>query len=297
MILAIITLGVVIVFSLTVPPEWLDAMGEFATALAKPVFIPMLNLLSKPAFVYIASFIIVLAAIVICALYYLRFVRPDIKRLKMLNASIGQLPRPEDVDAPTPDGALDAVGNLLQKTCFFVATYEEYLRERSERGRLPTLAFDRAVHLGEWQQDRPIRSVFMAMPSYFTMIGLILTFAGLVAALYFAARGFRTGNPEEAQLAIVQLLHASSFKFLTSVAALVGAFAISICFKLGDASVRIRALDTASSVDRYLRLWTRGDTSRTSESQTAELAKSINALTSLLADSRAGFINAAGTKA
>jgi hypothetical protein len=51
----------------------------------------------------------------------------------------------------------------------------------------------------------------------FVGIGLVFTFLGLVAGLYFASRGMLAADLGSARTALVQLLHASTFKFLTSI--------------------------------------------------------------------------------
>ena len=94
-----------------------------------------------------------------------------------------------------------------------------------------------------------------ALPGYFTWLGLILTFIGLVVALYFAARGFRSGDIAEARTSILQLLNASSFKFLTSVAALSGALLVSIAYRFCLSQLRTESERTVAYIEAYVSLW------------------------------------------
>ena len=58
------------------------------------------------------------------------------------------------------------------------------------------------------------------MPNYLVGLGLLFTFAGLVAALYFASGGVVAPSIQEAQDSLRHLLAAATFKFVTSIAGL-----------------------------------------------------------------------------
>lgn len=61
---------------------------------------------------------------------------------------------------------------------------------------------------------------FMAVPNYLVGLGLLFTFLGLVAALYFASAGVTAATIQDAQGALRDLLSAATFKFVTSIAGL-----------------------------------------------------------------------------
>lgn len=61
---------------------------------------------------------------------------------------------------------------------------------------------------------------YTAVPNYLVGLGLLFTFAGLVAALYFASAGVAAASIQEAQAALRHLLGAATFKFVTSIAGL-----------------------------------------------------------------------------
>jgi hypothetical protein len=58
---------------------------------------------------------------------------------------------------------------------------------------------------------------FLGLPNDFVGLGLVFTFLGLVAGLYFASRSMMSADISEARTALTELLHAATFKFLTSI--------------------------------------------------------------------------------
>lgn len=131
------------------------------------------------------------------------------------------------------------------------------------------------------------RGLMAALPGYFTSLGLIFTFMGLVAALYFAAGGFRSGNLEDARAAIMQLLNASSFKFLTSVSALASALLISIVHRYAQSRLRSSVNETVGLIESYLALWRSASPSSAERGDAADrrvddLVSAVRALTSRL---------------
>ncbi len=73
---------------------------------------------------------------------------------------------------------------------------------------------------------------FQALPNYFVGVGLLFTFIGLVAALYFASKGVEADSVQQAQDSLKKLLHAATFKFLTSIAGIFVSLFLSIEYRL-----------------------------------------------------------------
>lgn len=73
-------------------------------------------------------------------------------------------------------------------------------------------------------------SLYQAIPNYFVGVGLLFTFFGLVAALYFASEGV-AGDVKQAKESLGNLLTAATFKFLTSIAGLISSLLLSISVK------------------------------------------------------------------
>ena len=66
------------------------------------------------------------------------------------------------------------------------------------------------------ERDLRLR-VYFGLPNDFVGIGLVFTFMGLVAGIYFASRSMMSTDLAESRQALVQLLHAATFKFMTSI--------------------------------------------------------------------------------
>lgn len=82
--------------------------------------------------------------------------------------------------------------------------------------------------------------LMQAMPNYFVGLGLVMTFLGLIAGLYFASQGMRTADMIEARAALVHLLNSATFKFLTSVAGISMSLIVSLVFRISVQSLSLR---------------------------------------------------------
>ena len=73
-------------------------------------------------------------------------------------------------------------------------------------------------------------AAFRAMANYFVGVGLLLTFFGLAAALFFASESITAGGGDVAktQEALQKLLNAATLKFMTSIAGLLSSIVLSV---------------------------------------------------------------------
>jgi hypothetical protein len=71
-----------------------------------------------------------------------------------------------------------------------------------------------------------------AIPGFFVGLGLLLTFIGLVLALYRAAGSTGAGSADAMTKSLSDLLHAATFKFSTSIAGLGASLALSLLFRI-----------------------------------------------------------------
>lgn len=85
-------------------------------------------------------------------------------------------------------------------------------------------------------------TLYRKLPDFFVGIGLVFTFCGLVAGLYFAGNGLTTGDLAAAKSNLMYLLNASTFKFLTSIAGVSASLLVTFVVQVGLESVR-RGLD------------------------------------------------------
>lgn len=254
-IYTLILLALALGAKLYLTPEWQGALGESATALVKPVLAPIVDLINAPAFVYVASLVLVVAAILACILYRRRVIVPQIRRLRALETAVRKLPVPSPRQTVPMGDAMRGLGEALKAQRLFASTWAGYQLQASREGGVSELPFSFFAASDPTVNDAERRGLMHGLPGYFTSVGLILTFVGLVVALYFAAKGFRSGNMEEARAAILQLLNASSFKFLTSVAALTGAMIVSMALRYNLSALRRETEWTIGVVDEYLASW------------------------------------------
>jgi hypothetical protein len=82
--------------------------------------------------------------------------------------------------------------------------------------------------------------LMQALPNYFVGLGLVMTFLGLIAGLWFASQGMRAADMIEARAALVHLLNSATFKFLSSVAGIAMSLVVSLAFRISVQSLRIR---------------------------------------------------------
>lgn len=239
-IVALIALAAVWIAHSTGPAA-IDAVGEVAIAVFRPVAIFLLNLLNSRAFIPLLSGVILLAGIYVCFHFYRRVCLPSILAHQALAARL------EPMRAGRAN--LEQIDNVMRSQSLLAVPWMRFMGQYRIEGRSPTSSFQTFIDHDERERTELNRDLYQAVPGYFTTVGLILTFAGLVAALHFASVGFRSGNLDEAKLAIFQLLNASAFKFLTSVAALLAAFVIAIVVRLGSRQVQQEVLKTAFVLD------------------------------------------------
>ncbi len=240
-------------YKLATDVAWQDAIGDSATAIFRPIAIHLINLINAPAFVYVASSVIILAAVVACVVYWIDVVAPSMKRLYAIRVAILSAPAGADTAGAGWKDVMSPVAAILNGDDQLAAGWRFFDRQARQAGEVPDVTYAACV-AGAAPADA--RQGWMrSLPGTFTSIGLILTFIGLVVALYFAARGFRSGNMEEARLSIVQLLNASAFKFLTSVAALFSALSVSLFLQYTDARLDRLRQEIVAQVDNLIEGW------------------------------------------
>ena len=97
---------------------------------------------------------------------------------------------------------------------------------------------------------------WQALPNYFVGFGLLCTFLGLVSGLYFAAQGVASPIPETARKALEDLLHAATFKFLTSIAGVLASLGLSIFIRSQTQILQLRVDDFCRLLEERLILVT-----------------------------------------
>ena len=89
--------------------------------------------------------------------------------------------------------------------------------------------------------------LYRAMPNLLVGIGLLLTFFGLVTALFFTTAAIRSATDLAAsQNALRDLLYAASFKFYTSIAGLGGSIVLTLVLRYGTSAIE-KSFDALAS--------------------------------------------------
>ena len=242
-------------YLLIINKSWRDAIGGAAEAVVRPVLRPLVNVILEPAFVYTTALALFLAGLLACAMFWFKVARPELGKLRMLQSEITRLTMPRNQDPRPRFEAMKLLGDLLRRESMFLSAWALFQGQfvQSQRISEQPFSYFAAEEPAESAVDH--RGFMAALPSYFTSLGLILTFIGLVVALYFAAKGFRSGNLEQAREAILQLLNASAFKFITSVAALGTALLISIFYRFCLSLLRSERNRTVAVIEAYISIW------------------------------------------
>jgi hypothetical protein len=253
--LIVLLLVAIVAIRLFQDPTLQDWLGDQTTALVKPVISQVLVLVNAPPFTYIMSSVIFLSAVILCLLYWRRRVVPQRQVLKEISDRLEALRITGQNGARTWPELSMQMGVLLAPSPALLSAWNLHVSALTNGAGRTNGSFSDTAENELSRRDRYEAGLMSALPGYYTTIGLILTFIGLVVALYFAARGFRSGNIDEARAAIIQLLNASAFKFLTSVSALAGALLISLATRAMTSGLRLLAATTAGRVDDLLAQW------------------------------------------
>jgi hypothetical protein len=119
----------------------------------------------------------------------------------------------------------------------------------------PTGAAPRAanhIDMGAVERSGCGVNAFGQMGGHIMAIGLVLTFCGLVAGLYFAGKGLVASDLATARASLVQLLQAATFKFLTSIAGIGTSIGMSLVHQRSSAALAIAIDDMTMSLDEAL---------------------------------------------
>ena len=181
---------------------------------------------------------LVMIAVLALIWVWLGQVVPVIRALNKLTGSIEQLSSASDFVKN-----FNKIDRLLLRTKGTKAGWTEYKKrlifpEDLSSGKPIRSTVSPAYFINaNYAEGRVLHLKFYGQfPDYLVGFGLILTFIGLVSALYFAALGLESGNATEARDSLTALLSAATFKFITSIAGISSSIFFSIVFhKINDA--------------------------------------------------------------
>ena len=173
-----------------------DAFAAPTGQFIKPALTPLANLTNDPAFVYVAATAIPLSSLFVMVVYWQRGISPQITAYRRAEIGIAALPKPFGTERKKT--ACDGVAAVLERDGVLLT------RDAAERPRLPSRSVSHYAAADPTNSLNWQGGFMVSLLSCYTTLGLILTFVRLVVALYFAARGFRSGDMTEARQAIVQ---------------------------------------------------------------------------------------------
>lgn len=185
----------------------------------KEFFIPVaqiyLDLFNAPSTAIILSLTMAVAGFALLFYYWLWRIVPALRDLKAVSARLRLIG-----ENPGSSSALAALDGLM--TSFTIAErpwslFRATLVENGD-GRISSqFQPARYFNMKSLEQSGVRLRFFLGLPNDFVGLGLIFTFLGLVAGLYFASRSMMSSDLEAARGALFLLLNAATFKFLTSI--------------------------------------------------------------------------------
>lgn len=184
----------------------------------KPALIPVvslyLNTFNSPATALVLCVLMVLLAAALFVYYYRSRISPTLRDLNVLCSQL----RTIDPRIGNP-AATAQVNEAMERYRRFRDAWHLYRATFSQEGGRAVSPYLPARYFNMKTLERQGMRLrfFLGLPNDFVGLGLVFTFLGLVAGLYFASRSMMSADISEARVALTQLLHAATFKFLTSI--------------------------------------------------------------------------------
>lgn len=213
-----ITLGVIVLIIAFVLRA-VAGSGFVAGEGIKGFFIPFvelyLNTFNSPTTATILCGVMVAVALLLLFYYWHFKIGPVSRDLRHFAASLDAVE-----EAPGSEAAVQHIDGVVERNPFLARSWTLYRAtlERGEAGRVAApFSPGRYFDLKALQFSGLRLRMFMGLPNDFVGIGLVFTFLGLVAGLYFASQSMMSKDLNAARDALELLLHAATFKFLTSI--------------------------------------------------------------------------------
>ncbi|HVW54784.1 MAG TPA: hypothetical protein VHC00_03805 [Rhizobiaceae bacterium] len=185
----------------------------------KPALIPIvslyLSIFNSPAAALVLCLLMVVLAAVLFTFYFVRRISPTLRDLNVVCSHLRTIdPRLGNPSAAAQlNEAMERYDRFRDAWHLYRTTFTEDAKGRLESPYPPAQYFN--LQMLERQGMR--LRFFLGLPNDFVGLGLVFTFLGLVAGLYFASRSMMSADISEARTALTELLHAATFKFLTSI--------------------------------------------------------------------------------
>ena len=203
-----------------------SALWDTLHTLIAPLARVYLSMFGSPATAILLAGGLVLAGILLVLWFVFLKVRPMLSQLNRLASDCAR--------APVQGGHGEGLDRVLGPS--FLGPDWRAWRASGDSGARPSAY----ITLASLERSGLRLGLMQALPNYFVGLGLVMTFLGLIAGLYFASQGMRTADMVEARAALVHLLNSATFKFLTSVAGISMSLIVSLTFRISVESLRLR---------------------------------------------------------
>lgn len=213
--IALLTFGLIAAILLLRGMIGAEGLWEAMKPALVPVVAVYLDVFNSPATAILLCLLMIVAAVALFTGYYLQLVAPALNDLAVLATQLRNVER-----RPGDEAMLGQIERAMSRYPRFARAWQLY------RATLVSGADGRWVSRVPPAQYFNMRMLensgmrlrfFLGLPNDFVGLGLVFTFLGLVAGLYFASRSMMSADLAEARAALIQLLHAATFKFLTSI--------------------------------------------------------------------------------
>ncbi len=161
------------------------------------------------------SLAMVLAGVLLLVYFWVARFAPARRDMRAVAVALQRIPAPIDRERLQQIDALMERYNIVTRSWkLFRAT----LTTRPDGRILAEVPPDRYFDMSVLERVGLRLRVFLGLPNDFVGLGLVFTFMGLVAGLYFASRSMMSADLAVARDGLILLLHAATFKFMTSIA-------------------------------------------------------------------------------
>lgn len=194
-----------------------DTQNLWATT--KPLLLPFasvyLSTFNSPATAILLCVLMAALAVALSFYYSSGRIWPTQRDLNTLQSELGAIESTRGSPA-----TLEAVRRSLERRPRFQKAWRLYsatLFTDSDDRTWSSFQPSRTFNMRMLEHEGLRLRFYLGLPNDFVGLGLVFTFLGLVAGLYFASRSMMSADLTQAREALIQLLHAATFKFLTSI--------------------------------------------------------------------------------
>ncbi|TWB35780.1 hypothetical protein [Nitrospirillum pindoramense] len=228
-----------------------DASSFFLTIreLAKPVAVVYLALFGQPEFALVLAAGMMVACFALLAGFWAGQVRRTLETLKSVTASAML------IMAEPNDRRSASMKRLMESSPLLMDEWRMFESTLLDAGHGPQRRAYSTIRPQEYFSMEAMESrgldfrFYVALPNYFVGVGLMFTFLGLVAGLYFASKGLQMGDLAQARQALGQLLAASTMKFVSSVVGIGASLVTSVVVRHWQRKVQAALDDLCRAVE------------------------------------------------